>query len=1205
MRAHSLFIYTLILFIPLLIAGCKGNITVNLAPSAENGVVAPKAAVTNVNIANDQIVITGSNLNNVTNVRVTGANSFDETFTIDAASNNNTLYANASSAINVLAEGLFDLIITDAHGAATFPINISVTDGTVTAAKLSLTGAAPGDVFQFDGTAWQLTNLNGPNILGTWDANSNTPFLTDASGNCDGNGNGDFYLVSITGTTNIDGISSWAAGDWIFCGSSGSWERVQNGGTVSLFNDLIDVDTVSNAPTDGQMLIFKTGSGNWEPSGAITTNTANNNVTFSNDVIITGTGLTVNGTAVCLLDGTNCQASSSGVTNGTGDITLNTSAGSDDILFQVGSVTEAKIDDSGNFGIGATNSTPATALHVKRDDANLITIDRTDNGAITNKFQIGSADNGSNDIFTIGSDTTANSLVIDENGNIGINDTTPEALLDVNGTMHVTEICDEAGANCKDVSTGWGGSLTGSGTDNMVPLWNGTGAIDASGVSEAELSILDGATLSTAELNYVDGVTSAIQTQLNGKQASITTGTAAQYLKGDLTLGTFETEVNNAALTGYAVGADADVVATDTIQEAIEKIQGQIDANDTAIAAAGDITQVTTAAGSGLTGGVASGNANLQVIVDDAGIEIATNTIQLKDAGVVTAKVAAQAITDVKMKGIAAGCLVGQILSSDGAGGFACDTDDNGGDFSNGGDTAGANRTLGNNDSFNLGFETGGTTHMTISSAGLVGIGTNSPVEPLHIVSDGDIGEIQIDTYHTTASASGKFTIQRARGTFASPVKLVNGDNVGEIFFGGYGDSGFEDSAVIKAEVGPGTISDTSMPGTLKFKTTADGSVNPSTRIEIQPGGDTIINNNLIVGSDDTTADAQLHVVNDQNALTEIRIDNTNSGTSINHTGLSLYDGTTLTAFFRNNNNTNLLSLGQDNVAGDVAIYSGGNESLRVKSDGNIGIGTTNPERSLHIVGGGVLLENNEYSMWKTTAGAVRGFILFRNDDVLRIGNDAPDGANAISFYVENIPNAMYINGSGDVGIGTTSPDDALDVIGDVDATGCFQNNNTGTIGGTCVSDRRLKQDIIPLRDSLTRLLQLRPVTYIWRPEFSDISKRSGSEIGLIAQEVQEIFPDMVVEKKDGYKRVKYDIGLQLYMVQAFKDFYELFEETNDRQDRAISSLVAVTKEQQMKIDALTMENAEIKSSNIKLKKQVELMQEVLCELSPNAKICR
>jgi len=44
-----------------------------------------------------------------------------------------------------------------------------------------------------------------------------------------------------------------------------------------------------------------------------------------------------------------------------------------------------------------------------------------------------------------------------------------------------------------------------------------------------------------------------------------------------------------------------------------------------------------------------------------------------------------------------------------------------------------------------------------------------------------------------------------------------------------------------------------------------------------------------------------------------------------------------------------------------------------------------------------------------------------------------------------------------------TAPNDALDVVGDIDATGYVQTDDTGTIGGTCVSDARLKHNITPL----------------------------------------------------------------------------------------------------------------------------------------------
>ena len=55
-------------------------------------------------------------------------------------------------------------------------------------------------------------------------------------------------------------------------------------------------------------------------------------------------------------------------------------------------------------------------------------------------------------------------------------------------------------------------------------------ALDGVTASAAELNILDGATLTVTELNYVDGVTSAIQTQLDGKQASGATLTSLEAL---------------------------------------------------------------------------------------------------------------------------------------------------------------------------------------------------------------------------------------------------------------------------------------------------------------------------------------------------------------------------------------------------------------------------------------------------------------------------------------------------------------------------------------------------------------------------------------------------------------------------------------------------------------------------------------------------
>ena len=50
---------------------------------------------------------------------------------------------------------------------------------------------------------------------GTWDASSNSPFLTSSVGT-----QGHYYVVSIAGSTNLNGITDWQVSDWaIFNGS--------------------------------------------------------------------------------------------------------------------------------------------------------------------------------------------------------------------------------------------------------------------------------------------------------------------------------------------------------------------------------------------------------------------------------------------------------------------------------------------------------------------------------------------------------------------------------------------------------------------------------------------------------------------------------------------------------------------------------------------------------------------------------------------------------------------------------------------------------------------------------------------------------------------------------------------------------------------------------------------------------------------------
>jgi hypothetical protein len=93
----------------------------------------------------------------------------------------------------------------------------------------------------------------------------------------------------------------------------------------------------------------------------------------------------------------------------------------------------------------------------------------------------------------------------------------------------------------------------------------------------------------------------------------------------------------------------------------------------------------------------------------------------------------------------------------------------------------------------------------------------------------------------------------------------------------------------------------------------------------------------------------------------------------------------------------------------------------------------------------------------------------------------------------------------------------------------------TGIIG-TCSSDRRLKKDITPFGPVLNQLTALQPVHYYWRAtDFPDRHFGNSRNYGLIAQDVEQVLPELVVTEDDGYKAVDYS-ELPLVTIQAVRN---------------------------------------------------------------------
>lgn len=201
---------------------------------------------------------------------------------------------------------------------------------------------------------------------------------------------------------------------------------------------------------------------------------------------------------------------------------------------------------------------------------------------------------------------------------------------------------------------------------------------------------------------------------------------------------------------------------------------------------------------------------------------------------------------------------------------------------------------------------------------------------------------------------------------------------------------------------------------------------------------------------------------------------------------------------------------------------------------GRVGIGTITPQASLQVTGGAIMpaIGNGPGAgiQFPSDPGGglfdeafIRYFAISGETTKLLIGinNDADDTIGFHQFGAER----MTIS-SGMVGIGTNNPQALLHVNGDAaKPTGFFW---------TMISDARLKRDITPVTGALGRLMQLRGVSFHWK-EPDKMGKRSGPQIGLVAQEVEPVFPEWVGVSRDGNLTLTIH-GFEALVIEALRE---------------------------------------------------------------------
>ncbi|MFZ9846747.1 MAG: tail fiber domain-containing protein [Flavobacteriales bacterium] len=262
-------------------------------------------------------------------------------------------------------------------------------------------------------------------------------------------------------------------------------------------------------------------------------------------------------------------------------------------------------------------------------------------------------------------------------------------------------------------------------------------------------------------------------------------------------------------------------------------------------------------------------------------------------------------------------------------------------------------------------------------------------------------------------------------------------------------------------------------------------------------------------------------------------------------------------------------SIGVDNSDGDK--FKIGTSALETSTiltihGALVGIATSSPSSTLTINGATEAYQDIY----------IRG-TLNNSTNQLRLNNDNTDTyidyhGGSIFFRDEGAATAVLTldDATGYVGIGCNTPQYSLHVIGDIASSATVRTTNALVTGAiTACSDFRYKKEITPLSNSLSNVLQLSGVTYLWKiDEFPAKKFSNNRQIGVIAQEVEKIYPELVFTDVDGYKSVDYSRFTPI-LLEAMKEQQKMIEEQRIELETQKRTLIKI----QAQLDKLSATN--------------------------------
>jgi len=437
-----------------------------------------------------------------------------------------------------------------------------------------------------------------------------------------------------------------------------------------------------------------------------------------------------------------------------------------------------------------------------------------------------------------------------------------------------------------------------------------------------------------------------------------------------------------------------------------------------------------------------------------------------------------------------------------------------------------------------------GVVGATIAGGGKGGFNGTNAINDLR----GDFGVIGggsgnfIDTFAYAVIAGGAGNIAQGNYSVISGGRGNNIQSEDTTIGGGNGNYAFGANATI----GGGTVNSV----TSTYSTIAGGLGNTASGLVSTIGGG---GSNTASGSGSTIGGGQLNATSGYESTIAGGIRNTASG---GDSTISGGYGNQAAALY------SMVPGGNSNVAAGRASFAAGNRAY-ANNDGSFvwadnhdaTFASTAADQFCIRAYGGMMLEmgRSAFVFTSSTAGEKNRYLELYNSPQTSTASGLRAGGIlcADSYgYANPGKNDMVVKGT--LGVG----------YNDVGGFRLAVNGSTFSLAGYTSSDARYKKNIAPLGNALESILNLRGVSYDWdKAKFPNQNFGKDNQMGFIAQEIEQIFPQLVMTAPDGYKAVNY-IGVIPVLVEAVKTLKKDNDAKLKQKDAEIADLRA-------KLDAL------------------------------------